>query len=80
MRDRAVPETDSNMAARALLWSFGGAVQDQNEQVVINSDAAVAAVEYMARLFKEAETPEVFSWTPKRPTTRRSSPASRPTS
>lgn len=58
------PETDSNMAARALLWSFGGSVQDPHERVVINSDATVAAVEYMARLFREAETSEVFSWTP----------------
>ncbi|TDC90760.1 extracellular solute-binding protein [Actinomadura sp. 7K507] len=58
------PETDSNMAARALLWSFGGSVQDENEKVVINSDATVAAVEYMTRLFKEAETSEVFSWNP----------------
>ncbi|WP_084263097.1 ABC transporter substrate-binding protein [Actinomadura formosensis] len=58
------PETDSNMAARALLWSFGGSVQDPHERVVVNSDATVAAVEYMARLFKEAETSEVFSWTP----------------
>ncbi|MGH3329484.1 MAG: extracellular solute-binding protein, partial [Streptomycetales bacterium] len=29
-------EIDSNMAGRALLWSFGGAIQDENEQVVIN--------------------------------------------
>ncbi|MFC6882836.1 MULTISPECIES: ABC transporter substrate-binding protein [Actinomadura] len=58
------PETDSNMAARALLWSFGASEQDQNERVVINSDAAVAAVEYMARLWKGAETSEVFSWVP----------------
>ncbi|MEU8797196.1 extracellular solute-binding protein [Spirillospora sp. NPDC048819] len=58
------PETDSNMAARALLWSFGGSVQDENEQVVINSDATIAAVEFMTRLFKGAETSEVFSWNP----------------
>ncbi|MCP9953318.1 ABC transporter substrate-binding protein [Actinomadura madurae] len=58
------PETDSNMAARALLWSYGGSVQDENERVVLNSDATVEAVEFMARLFKEAETSEVFSWTP----------------
>ncbi|MEO3830059.1 extracellular solute-binding protein [Actinomadura sp. B10D3] len=58
------PETDSNMAARALLWSYGGSVQDENERVVLNSDATIEAVEFMARLFKEAETSEVFSWTP----------------
>ncbi|TDD95447.1 ABC transporter substrate-binding protein [Actinomadura rubrisoli] len=58
------PETDSNMAARALLWSFGGSEQDPDERVVINSAATVAAVEYMTRLWKEAETNEVFSWVP----------------
>jgi maltose-binding protein MalE len=55
-------EIDSNMVGRALLWSFGGSEQDANEQVVINSDAAVAAVEFMTKLFKETMTNEVFSW------------------
>lgn len=55
-------EIDSNMAGRALLWSFGGSIQDENEQVVINSDETVATVEFMQRLFNEAMTPEVFSW------------------
>jgi multiple sugar transport system substrate-binding protein len=55
-------EIDSNMAGRALLWSFGASVQDKNERVVINSDATVAAVEFMSRLFKQAMTNEVFSW------------------
>jgi ABC-type glycerol-3-phosphate transport system substrate-binding protein len=57
------PEPDSNMAARALIWSFGGSIQDKDANVVINSDQVVAAVDYMARLFKQAETAEVFSWT-----------------
>ncbi|MFI0351715.1 ABC transporter substrate-binding protein [Actinomadura sp. 9N407] len=58
------PETDSNMAARALLWSYGAAEQDANEAVTISSDATIEAVEFMTRLFKEAETEEVFSWVP----------------
>src|SRR5207249_1173766 len=33
-------ELDSNMAARAMLWSFDGSVQDQNENVVLKSDHA----------------------------------------
>jgi ABC-type glycerol-3-phosphate transport system substrate-binding protein len=56
------PEPDSNMAARALIWSFGGSEQDKDSNVTINSDEVVAAVDYMARLFKQAETAEVFSW------------------
>jgi maltose-binding protein MalE len=55
-------EIDSNMAGRALLWSYGASVQDANERVVINSDATIAAVEFMTRLFKGAMTNEVFSW------------------
>jgi ABC-type glycerol-3-phosphate transport system substrate-binding protein len=56
------PEPDSNMAARALIWSYGGSVQDKDSNVTINSDAVVEAVDFMARLFKQAETNEVFSW------------------
>ncbi|MHA6623354.1 ABC transporter substrate-binding protein [Pseudonocardia sp. DLS-67] len=55
-------EIDSNMAGRALLWSFGASIQDESEQVVINSPEAVAAVEFMAKLYNQAMTPEVFSW------------------
>ena len=55
-------EIDSNMAGHALLWSFGGSVQDANEQVVLNSPQTVAAVEFMQKLFHDAMTPEVFSW------------------
>lgn len=56
-------EPDSNMAARALIWAFGGSVQDKNENVTINSPQVVQAVEFMVKLFKQAETAEVFSWT-----------------
>jgi len=55
-------EIDSNMAGRALLWSFGGSIQDANSQVVINSPETVAAVEFMVQLFKQTMTNEVFSW------------------
>jgi multiple sugar transport system substrate-binding protein len=57
------PEPDSNMAARALIWSFGGSEQDADSNVTINSDQVVAAVDYMARLYKQAENAEVFGWT-----------------
>jgi ABC-type glycerol-3-phosphate transport system substrate-binding protein len=55
-------EIDSNMAGLALLWSFGGAVQDEEENVVLNSPETIAAVEYMAELFGGAMTDEVFAW------------------
>lgn len=56
-------EIDSNMAARAMIWSFGGSLQDENENVVLNSPETVAAVEYMTKLYKQTMTAEVFSWT-----------------
>jgi hypothetical protein len=57
-------EIDSNMAARAMIWSFGGAEQDENDEVTINSPETVAAVEYMKKLFEGAMTQEVFAWNP----------------
>ncbi len=57
------PELDSNMAMRAILWSFGASVQDENENVVLNSPEALAALEYGAALYEAAMTPEVFGWT-----------------
>ena len=57
-------EIDSNMAGRALLWSFGASIQDENENVVLNSPETIQAVEYMASLFEGAMTDEVFAWEP----------------
>jgi multiple sugar transport system substrate-binding protein len=57
-------ELDTNMAMRALLWSFGGSVQDANGNVAINSKQTVDALKFMAQLFKDTETPEVFTWDP----------------
>jgi ABC-type glycerol-3-phosphate transport system substrate-binding protein len=55
-------EIDSNMAAHALLWSYGASVQDEDEQVVLSSPETVAAVELMSSLYRDAMTDEVFSW------------------
>ena len=55
-------EIDSNMASLSMVWSFGGSVQDENENVVLNSPETVAAVEYMTQLYQSAMTPEVFGW------------------
>jgi len=57
-------EMDSNMAMRGLLWSFGGAEQDENGNAVLNSKETVAALEFMRALYKETETAEVFTWDP----------------
>jgi len=55
-------EIDSNMAAQAMIWAFGGAVQDEDENIIINSPETLAAVEYMKELFESCMTPEVFGW------------------
>lgn len=56
-------EVDSNMAARALIWSYGGSTQDGHGKVVLNSPEVVDAVAYMGKLYKQSMTSEVFSWT-----------------
>ncbi len=56
------PEIDSNMAMRAIIWSFGGSIQDENECVVINSPEVIEAVGYLVNLYNDTMTEEVFSW------------------
>jgi multiple sugar transport system substrate-binding protein len=57
-------ELDTSMAMRAILWSFGGAEQDEAGNVTINSKNTIEALKFMKALFQESETPEVFTWTP----------------
>ncbi len=57
-------ELDTSMALRALLWSFGGAEQDEAGHVTLNSKQTIEALKYMKALFQESETPEVFTWDP----------------
>lgn len=55
-------EIDSNMVLRGLMWSHGASIQDENEQVVLDSPETIAAIEFMARLFQDTMTEEVFAW------------------
>src|SRR5262245_9825786 len=57
-------EMDSNMALRAILWSFGGAEQDATGRAVLNSRETVEALKFVRALFQETMTPEVFTWDP----------------
>ncbi len=57
-------ELDTSMAMRALLWSFGGAEQDEAGNVTINSKNTIEALKFMKALYQETETAEVFTWTP----------------
>ncbi|HET8700478.1 MAG TPA: ABC transporter substrate-binding protein [Nitrococcus sp.] len=59
-------DIDSNMAARAVLWSFDTAVQDQSGAVILDQGVyykrAVEAVKYLKHLYEQALTPEIFAW------------------
>jgi multiple sugar transport system substrate-binding protein len=57
-------ELDTNMAVRALLWSYGASEQDEAGNVTINSKGTIEALKYMKALFKDTMTPEVFTWDP----------------
>ena len=57
-------ELDTNMAMRAILWSYGGAEQDEKGRVTLYSKNTIEAVKYVRELFKQTMTPEVFSWDP----------------
>ena len=55
-------EIDSRMAAQTIIWAHGGGLQDEKENVTVNTPEVIAAVQYMADLYKGAMTDEVFSW------------------
>ena len=55
-------EMDSSMALRAILYSYGASVQDQEGNMVINSKQTLEAVKFVRALFKEAMTPQVLEW------------------
>jgi len=57
-------ELDTSMAMRAILWSFGGAEQDVEGNVTINSKNTIEALKYVKALYQDTETAEVFTWTP----------------
>ena len=57
-------ELDTAMAVRAVLFAFGGSVQDEHNNVTLNSRQTVEAVKFMRALYQEAMTPEVLAWDP----------------
>ena len=57
-------EMDSNMALRALLWSFGGAEQDEEGRPALDSKQTIEALKFARALYREAESAEVFTWDP----------------
>ena len=57
-------EPDTAMAMRAVLYSFGASVQDENNQLVLNSKNTLEAVKFVKALYRETMTPEVLAWDP----------------
>jgi len=57
-------ELDSNMALLAFLMCFGAYVQDAKHRVTIKSKHTIEAVKFMADIFQNGETDEIFGWTP----------------
>src|SRR5665213_1984194 len=54
---------DPSTSWRGLLWSYGGAIQDEaGKKIVLDSKASVEAAKAVAALYKEAMTSEVLSW------------------
>jgi multiple sugar transport system substrate-binding protein len=60
-------EIDSNMFLFALLYCFGGFVQDEENQIVFNSGenrkGAVEALKLMRDIYQNGMSDEVFAWT-----------------
>ena len=55
-------ELDTAMAMRTILFAFGGSVQDEKGQVVLDSKNTLEAVKFTKTLFQDAMTPEVMAW------------------
>jgi multiple sugar transport system substrate-binding protein len=57
-------ELDSNMALIAFLMCFGSFIQNEKNQPTINSKNTVEAVKFMADLYSNGETSDIFGWNP----------------
>ncbi len=55
-------EIDTNMAMRAIMYSFGSSVHDEEGNVVLNSKETLEAIKFVKALYNECMTPEVFTW------------------
>ncbi len=57
-------ELDSNMANIAFLMCFGSFIQNDENRLTIKSKQTVDALKFMASIYKQGETDEIFGWTP----------------
>jgi len=57
-------ELDSNMALIAFLMCFGGFIQNEHNHPTLNSKNTVEAVKFMASMYQQGETSDIFGWNP----------------
>ena len=57
-------ELDSNMANIAFMMCFGAFIQNEDNHLTIKSKQTVAALKFMASIYKSGETDEIFGWDP----------------
>jgi multiple sugar transport system substrate-binding protein len=55
-------EIDTNMAMRAIMYSFGASVQDPEGNPTLKSKHTLEAIKFVRALYKETMTDEVFTW------------------
>ena len=55
-------EIDTNMALRAIMYSFGASVQDAEGHPVLKSPQTLEAIKFVKALYEETMTEEVFTW------------------
>ena len=57
-------DLDSNMALSAFLMCFGSFIQHENNRPWLDTKKTVAAVKFMAEIYKTGEDPSIFAWNP----------------
>jgi multiple sugar transport system substrate-binding protein len=57
-------ELDSNMALMAFMMCFGSFIQNENNQLTLQSKKTVDAVKFMSEIYKNGESDEIFGWNP----------------
>lgn len=55
--------TDTVKTIHQIIFSFGGSVQNEKGEVVLDSPETIQAMEWLKELQQEAQTPQVFTWT-----------------
>jgi len=57
-------ELDSNMALIAFLMCFGSFIQSDQNKPTLNTKNTIEAVKFMADLYSNGETADIFGWNP----------------